>query len=66
MSGGSVARARPPWAGEEPGMTLFVIALAVACVVFWRFALKILAIVAVVLLVSGVILVIQDLHHMVK
>ena len=47
-------------------MTLFVIALAIACVVFWRAALKILAIVAVVLLVSGVILVIQDLHHMVK
>ena len=47
-------------------MTLFVIALAVACVVFWRVVLKILAIVAVVLLVSGVILVIQDLHHMVK
>ncbi len=44
-------------------MTLFVIVLAVACVVFWRVALRILAI---VLLVSGVILVIQDLHHMVK
>jgi hypothetical protein len=40
--------------------------LAVACMVFWRAAVKILAIVAVLLLVSGLFLVMQDLHHLIK
>jgi hypothetical protein len=49
--------------GEELQMTLLLIALAIACVAFWRAALKILAIVAVFLIVSGIVLVIQDMHH---
>jgi hypothetical protein len=44
----------------------FFIALAVACVTFSRIALKILAIVALFLLFSGAVLVVQDLHHVVR
>jgi hypothetical protein len=44
-------------------MTPLLIALAIACVAFWRVALKILAIAAVFLIVSGIVLVIQDMHH---
>jgi hypothetical protein len=47
-------------------MILFLLALAVACVVFWRVALKLLAIVAIALIVMGVIMVVQDLHHVVR
>jgi hypothetical protein len=47
-------------------MILFLVALAIACVVFWRVTLKLLAIVAIALLVLGVVMVIQDLHHVVK
>jgi Protein of unknown function (DUF1676) len=49
--------------GEDRKMTPLLIALAIACVAFWRAALKILAIVAVFLIVSGIALVIQDMHH---
>ena len=45
-------------------MILFLIALAVACVAFWKAALRILAIVIIFLVISGAIMVIQDLHHM--
>lgn len=48
---------------EEPEMIALLIALAIACVAFWRLALKILAIAAVFLLVCGIIHVIQYLHH---
>lgn len=41
----------------------FLIALAVACVAFWKLAVKFLAIVVIFLVVSGVIVVIQDLHR---
>jgi hypothetical protein len=51
-------------AGEEPAMIPFLIALAVACVAFWKLAVRILAIVVIFLVISGVIMVIQDLHHM--
>jgi hypothetical protein len=54
------------WASEEPEMIFTVVALAIACVVFWRFALKILAMAAVFLLISGIVLVIQYLHHIVR
>jgi len=39
------------------------IALAVACLAFWKVAVKILAAVALFLIVSGVVLVIQDMQH---
>ena len=39
------------------------IALAVACVAFWKVAWKILAAVALFLIVSGVVMVIQDMQH---
>lgn len=45
-------------------MIPFLIALAVACVAFWKVALRILAIVVIFLVISGTIMVIQDLHHM--
>ena len=51
-------------AGEEPTMIFFLIALAVACVAFWKVAVRILAIVVIFLVISGVVMVIQDLHHM--
>jgi hypothetical protein len=54
------------WAGGEPEMTPLMIALAIACVVFWRLAVRILAIVAVFLLITGLVVVIQYLHHMAK
>jgi hypothetical protein len=44
-------------------MIPFFIALAVACIAFWRVAIKLLVAVAIFLLVSGVVMVIQDLHH---
>jgi hypothetical protein len=54
---------RPFLVGEEPEMIPFFVALAIACVAFWRAALKILAIVAVFLLISGIVMLIQDMHH---
>ena len=45
-------------------MLPFYIALAIACAAFWRVALKILVAVAIFLVVSGVVMVIQDLHHL--
>ncbi len=40
------------------------IALAVACIAFWKVAVKLLALVAIFLVVSGVVMVIQDMHHL--
>jgi predicted MarR family transcription regulator len=54
---------RPHLGSEEPAMTPFFIALAIACVAFWRVAVKILVAVAIFLLVTGMIMVIQDMHH---
>jgi hypothetical protein len=45
-------------------MIPFFIALAVACVAFWRVAIKLIAIAALFLLVSGVVMVVQDMHHL--
>jgi hypothetical protein len=39
------------------------IALAVACLAFWKVAVKVLAAVALFLIVSGVVMVIQDMQH---
>ena len=39
------------------------IALAVACLAFWEVAVKVLAAVALFLIVSGVVMVIQDMQH---
>lgn len=47
-------------------MLFFFIALAIACALFWRVALRILAIVALFLLASGAAMLIQDLHRFVK
>lgn len=47
-------------------MTPLIIALAIACVLFWRLALKLLAIVAVFLLITGIVLVVDDLHHIIR
>lgn len=44
-------------------MIPLLITLAIACMAFWRVALKILAITAVFLLACGIIYVIQYLHH---
>jgi hypothetical protein len=53
-----------PRAGEEPAMILFLIAVAVACAAFWKVAAKLLAAVVIFLVISGAIVVIQDLQHM--
>jgi hypothetical protein len=42
------------------------IAIVVACVAFWRVAAKILVAVALFLLVSGIVMVVQDLHHIAR
>lgn len=47
-------------------MIPLLIAIAVACVAFWRVALKLLVAVALFLIVSGIVMVIQDMHHVVK
>ena len=52
--------------GEEPAMIPLLIATAVACIAFWKVAWKLLAIAAIFMLVMGVIMVAQDLHHMVR
>lgn len=44
-------------------MTPFFIALAVASVAFWRAAVKILAVVALFLLASGMVTVVHYMHH---
>jgi 4-hydroxybenzoate polyprenyltransferase len=44
-------------------MIPFYIAIIVACVAFWKFAAKLLIAVALFLLVSGIVMVINDLHH---
>lgn len=45
-------------------MAVLLIPLAVACVAFWKLAVRVLAIAVIFLVVSGVIVVIQDLHRM--
>ncbi len=40
------------------------IALAVACIAFWKVAVKLLALGAIFLVVSGAVMVIQDMHHL--
>jgi 4-hydroxybenzoate polyprenyltransferase len=45
-------------------MIPFYIAIIVACVAFWKFAAKLLIAVALFLLVSGIVMVINDLHHL--
>jgi len=54
------------WTGEEPTMIPLLIAIAVACIAFWKVAWKLLAIAAIFMLVVGVVMVVQDLHHMVR
>jgi hypothetical protein len=44
-------------------MIPLLIALVVACIAFWKVAVKILVAVGLFLLVSGVFMVIQDMHH---
>jgi hypothetical protein len=40
------------------------IALAVAFIAFWKVAVKLLAAVVIFLVVTGVVMVIQDMHHL--
>jgi hypothetical protein len=47
-------------------MLPFYIALAIGCVAFWRVALKLLMIVAVFLLIYGIVMVVQDVQHVVR
>jgi hypothetical protein len=44
-------------------MIPFYIAIVVACVAFWKVAAKLVAAAALFLLVSGIVMVIHDLHH---
>ncbi len=47
-------------------MSAFIVVCAVIAVVFWRAALKIAAIVAVILLISGALALLQGIHHVVR
>ncbi len=47
-------------------MIPFLIALAIAFVAFWKVAVRILAIVIIFLVITGAIMVIQDLYQMKK
>lgn len=47
-------------------MIPLLIAFAVACWAFWRVAWKILAFAAIVMFVSGLVMVVQDLHHVIR
>ncbi len=47
-------------------MSAFILACVIIAVVFWRAALKIIAAVAVVLLIFGALALLQDLHHAIK
>lgn len=44
----------------------FFIVLAIACVVFWRVALRFLAAAALLLLVAGAVTLIQHLNHIIR
>ena len=44
---------------------LLIVAVTIACVVFWKVALKVLAIVALVMFVWEIVLIVQDIHHIV-
>jgi hypothetical protein len=45
-------------------MIPLLIAIAVACIAFWKVAVRLLAAVALFLIVSGIVLVVQDMHHL--
>ena len=45
-------------------MIPLLIAIAVACIAFWKVAWKLLAIAVIFMLVMGVVMVVQYLHHM--
>ena len=45
-------------------MLPLLIAIAVACIAFWKVAWKLLAIAVIFMLVMGVVMVVQYLHHM--
>lgn len=47
-------------------MIPLLIAIAVACIAFWKVAWKLLAMAAIFTLVLGVVMVVQYLHHMVR
>lgn len=55
-----------PRTGEEPAMLPLLIAIAVACIAFWKVAWKLLAIAVIFVLVMGVVMIAQYLHHMVR
>jgi len=43
-----------------------IIIIAIALVLFWRAALKILAVIMVALIVSGIVMLIQNMHQAVR
>ena len=45
-------------------MLPLLIAIAVACIAFWKVAWKLLAITVIFVLVMGVVMIAQYLHHM--
>ena len=47
-------------------MIPLLIAIAVACIAFWKVAVRLLAALALFLVVSGIVMVIQDMHHLGK
>jgi hypothetical protein len=52
--------------GNLQSVELIIIVLSVAAVLFWRVVLKILAIVILVLLVSGAVLFLEGMHQAIR
>jgi len=47
-------------------MSVLIVILAIIAVVFWRSMLKIAAVVAVILMISGMLALSQEIHHIIK
>lgn len=47
-------------------MSAFILACVIIAVIFWRAALKIIAILAAILLIFGALALLQEFHHAIK
>lgn len=47
-------------------MSPFIVACVILAVIFWRFALKIIAMLAAILLIFGAFALLQEFHHAIK
>lgn len=47
-------------------MSAFILACVIIAVIFWRAALKIIAMLVAILLIFGVLAILQEFHHAIK